>query len=58
MYTEKKAKLVSKVSMKFILGFVGKTHVPKMCRAFDLTSFGAFLSLVRPTKVVLILKTN
>ncbi|PML42033.1 hypothetical protein BCT77_18470 [Vibrio breoganii] len=34
--------MVSKSAMNLILGFVGKTHATKMCRAFDLTSFGAF----------------
>ncbi|NOH81620.1 hypothetical protein F0231_17940 [Vibrio sp. RE86] len=36
-----------------ILGFVGKTHAHKICRAFDLTSFGAFLSYEVPTVKVL-----
>ncbi|AXB31520.1 hypothetical protein DSB67_08045 [Vibrio campbellii] len=26
--------------MNLILGFVGKTHAPKMCRAFDLSKNG------------------
>ncbi|MEZ9558386.1 hypothetical protein AB4248_26490, partial [Vibrio splendidus] len=43
-YTEKKVKMVCRLSMNLILGFVGKTHAPKMCRAFYLTSFGADLS--------------
>ena len=34
-------KEVSKLSMNLILDFVGKTHAPKMSRAFELTHFGA-----------------
>lgn len=33
--------MVSKLPMNLILGFVGKTHAPKMWRVFDLTGFGA-----------------
>ena len=38
-------KMISTSVMNLILGFVGKKHFPKMYRVFDLTRFGAFLSL-------------
>lgn len=39
--------------MNLILGFVGKTHAPKMCRAFDLSKNGADPSYEVPSEKVL-----